>query len=696
MALGAPEVVVGLIVLFAACLPLGAVLLRGIERAAGRRFGFTAPERMLLSLYAAGGLLYALVSVPLPLYYPETPVVLFAAGAAAYGALAWRDRGRSLAPALRWGTSLPGAVVALGTLALLALEVGTSGMHSLPNPYDGAYQALLAHLILAHHSAPATLAPYASVGVTYPLGTAVWLTLPTALYGWPVATSPLTVPLLFLSLSLVAAYAWGERLGGVGSGRGQQVGLVFAALFGLVASWPRLFVGGSYDFAIAIPLFLVALGLVPAFAKQRVPRWSLAAAYGLVVGVSAALSVAVGEMLVLVAAASVIVYAPSLRRQGARWFASLVVVVVVAGGWVARSLVGAAFWWRYPGHTLSPVGAMPYAPSPSLSQLLSPSFVGNLDPFILWKPKLSPIPALSLETEVLLVIGLAMLVAGLVVPRRDVRRALEREIAIAVGLPTTVAFLFTAALLLLEPTVAGGLLVNGISSYYESSFLLFIGFQAIASLPILFLVATVRRQWIRPADPPRADAPASVPEQRPLRPRRRPARVGARGTVAIVLLLVTFGFGAGATAVSAPAYLSGHIEQFANVSSGDLAALAWSGNHLPSCSTVLVAPGSVGQFLPLYAGVHLTFPMVPYPFNYSYYLAVANLTAGVYTPATRSALIALGITEVFVSGQTSVSYRPFSTTPLRQSADFSELFEEEDASIFAFVPVEESSGCTAS
>jgi hypothetical protein len=51
---------------------------------------------------------------------------------------------------------------------------------------------------------------------------------------------------------------------------------------------------------------------------------------------------------------------------------------------------------------------------------------------------------------------------------------------------------------------------------------------------------------------------------------------------------------------------------------------------------------------------------------------------------------------VFVSGQTSVSYRPFSTTPLRQSADFSELFEEEDASIFAFVPVEESSGCTAS
>jgi len=121
--------------------------------------------------------------------------------------------------------------------------------------------------------------------------------------------------------------------------------------------------------------------------------------------------------------------------------------------------------------------------------------------------------------------------------------------------------------------------------------------------------------------------------------------------------------------------------------------MEWIGSHLPSCSSVLVAPGSSGQFLPEYSNVHLVFPMNPVPTNQAYVIAISNLTAGEYSSTTQSALQSLGVTEIFVTGQTSVSYPSFVGTPLLVSPDFSSLFSSGDARVFSFVPEVNQTGC---
>ncbi|MGI0151580.1 MAG: hypothetical protein ACREC5_06560, partial [Thermoplasmata archaeon] len=160
-----------------------------------------------------------------------------------------------------------------------------------------------------------------------------------------------------------------------------------------------------------------------------------------------------------------------------------------------------------------------------------------------------------------------------------------------------------------------------------------------------------------------------------------------------VLLVLVFAVGAGVTVTSAPGYLSQHLESLANVTGGDVAGLQWAGVHLPACSRVLVAPASAAMFLPQFADVQLIFPIFPLSVNLSYDVAVTSLTHGVYTNATRSALLQLGTTEVFATAQTSVSYPALQVEPLSASSDFTVLFHAGDAWIFLFGPGASASEC---
>ncbi len=188
------------------------------------------------------------------------------------------------------------------------------------------------------------------------------------------------------------------------------------------------------------------------------------------------------------------------------------------------------------------------------------------------------------------------------------------------------------------------------------------------------------------APPPVTGGTAAAPHPRP----------GSAATYFVVLAVVvaSIGLGASATAISAPAYLQHHLDELSNVTNADLQALQWAGAHLPSCSRVLAAPYSAAMFLNLYANVHIVFPAFPLSVNLSYYVAVTDLTQGAYDNATRTALLELGITEVFVTAQTSVSYPPFQAGPLLVSTDFSPVFSSGDAAIFVFLPGEGSSGCS--
>lgn len=678
----------GLLALALVCLPLGAFLLRVAEWFLGRRVRLSPLERILLSFYATGGLLFGVASIPTPLYGTASLVGLLAAGALGYAVLAVREGGRGLATTFRFFQNLPGILVGLGCLGLLAIEV-VGGSLVLPNGIDGAVDSLFVNRLLALHTVPWTLQPYASVGVTYPQGSTVWFSLPVLLFGWPIIAAPVVLPPLFLSLTPAAAFCLGARWDVGRATAFPRMGLLFAAFFGLVASWPRLYVGGSYDFILGLPLLLVVLGLLRPFVRGSASV-RMAVALGMVLGTATAVSTTVGMTLglLLLGCWATVAGTTKQRILGglARVFASLAIAAV----FLSRSIVGVLTWWSYPGHVMTSNSIPPY--SPLVSQETYTGVVSQIDPFSPWKWKLSPFPVLALELQVLLVGGLLLSVLVLADRPKSLRRYLPVDLVEWTLVNTGLVLLITAVVGVLgqwNTSLSG---VQSVTNLWELSILLFLLYSLVAILP---LVAALNYLWKRQdatstTSRVPGDASASFPSagHRRSNPRRR-----WKVVMAVAVLVVPLASGLVVTSGSMTGYLHTYLLGQSNGTQEDVTVLQWAGDHLPSCSGVLAAPGSAAQFLPEFTTVHIIYPTFPTPTNLTYYEIVQNLSSGRYGPATRAGMVSLGVTEVFVTGATTNTYPPFSLTPFETSADFTLLFSSGDAYLFAFGPGISAQGC---
>jgi hypothetical protein len=689
----------GLVLLFLIALPIGVVLLRFGEWLLGTRYSLTAIERLVLSFYVTGGLLFLVASLPMPWFTPGTIAGVLGGGFVAYGALSFRERGTGLRAVVRTAASPTGLVLILGSLALLALELSAVWNVLLPNSYDGSMEAIWTNLVVTNHTLPWTLAPYANWGVVYPLSTATWMAVPVSLFGWPAARMPLLLPSLFLALTVPAAYSLGDRFAGASASAKTWTGLVFAGFFGLVASWPRLFVGGSYDFALAMPLLLVLIGWVRPWLDEPNRPWKESVGLGVFVGVLAALNPAAAQFYLLFLIGSVVVLwchdVPRLLRK----LAQTVVIGGVGTLFVLRSVVGFAAWYSYPGHTLQDTGNPPFG-TPSLGYSFSAALInGELNPFVPWKAKLSPVPALALELQVLLSVGL-VLVAVLVLSRSPSsilplpKRAVE---TITIGL--IVSFAFTALLVVAALPTSPITEVDWVSSLSEVSIILFIFLSMVALLP-LWTAASLLGGFPRPPGSSsesfgtgkRRGRFHSRPE--PGRGQAGPFRLAI--TVGLVLLLsVPLVSGAALTFTAVPGYLHSRTLSTGDATTQDLDALQWAGVNLPTCSRVLVAPASAAQFLPEFARVGLVYPMLPNPVNLTYLRVVDELVNGSYNSSVRSELLLLRVSEVMGTGATYGTYPAFNLTPLLRAPapDFSVLFSEGDASILEFIPGASEIGC---
>ncbi|MGA8425893.1 MAG: hypothetical protein WB782_10350 [Thermoplasmata archaeon] len=693
------QVIAGLVALFLLALPLGSLLLEAAERWIGRRIHFSITERLLLSFYATGGFLFVLASIPLPIYTAGTVLGILVAGIVVRAALVIRNRGQDLLPFLKFVRTPVGLILLALAGGLLVLEVFSVASLSLGNSVDGSVYALFVNLILRNHTLPWALQPYAATGVVYPQGAPVWMTLPALAFGWPVVSLPVVVPPLFLALSVPAAFCLGERLGGFPEPRSAGVGLLFAGFFGLVLSWPRLYVGGSFDFLFSLPLFLILLGwLVPlATGPTRSGRETLV--LGLLLGSTAALSASTGMTVLLLLAVFLLLLSGNLILSIRRWGAALLTWLGVMATFLIRSLVGLIIWFDYPGHVWAAVGSPPYASYGFPQPLSSSIIVGELDPFVLWKPKLSPFPPLSLVIALLLGAGLILLILNAATNSSRVRPFLSLPPTWTILVATVTIFAEESVLLLISGWNASATGPQSVTNFDEISILLFTCFELAALVPLLYaLNYLMRGEPHSPSDPSPGTPALREVERPPVRRRRSGATALPSNSVAVAcavtLLVLPLALGLGYTVVDVPSFIHDHIEALANVTPGDLMVLAWAGAHLPPCSRVLVAPGSVAQYLPEYAEVQLVFPVFPPTVNLSYYAAVNDLIDGTYLNSTRSELLSIGVTTVFVAGRSSAAYPPFQIRPLLSSPDFTLLVEQQDAAILAFVPGVSASGCT--
>jgi uncharacterized protein (DUF486 family) len=681
----------GLLFVVVAALPLGAVLLRLGEWILRRKISLSTPERLLLAFYVSGGALFVLASLPIAFYGYALLVTMFLGGGVAYAAICYKEGGVGLRSSLSFVGTVPGIVLGLLTIGVLAVEIAGVASLTLANTVDGSLHSLFINLLISNHTLPWTFSPYAPMGVTYPQGAPVWMSIPVLLLGWPTVSAPLDVPPLFLALSTVAAYCLGQRLSAeLPPLSGSWVGLLFASFFGLVFTWPRLAVGGSFDFAIGLPLFILLLGWIVPLVRVPGGSWKEVIAFGVTVGIECSLSAMLGVATLLLLAAYILIFrvrpSPRLREWALRWLA----IASICAGFLVRSLVGFAVWFSYPGHVLTPLGNPPPVHSPVPQPLTYGNLTGELDPFILFKPKISPIPALSLEITMLLAVGLVLIGLLLVFPRNRIGRYLPRQLALWVGVGTLVMFAETCAIIVGESATLNPSGIGTIFYVEEPSMVLFLFYGLIALLPLLAAVRFASPKFIQRSPPATRLRRFALPG----RGRRHPWQFPPLRVVLVaLLLLVPIASGIGATALVVPGYITNHDEQLANVSSSDIAALEWAGSHLPACSLVLVAPGSVGQYLPEFARVGVVYPAYPIPANLSYSVVVDDLDSGTYTSTTGALLLQLDITEVFVSGQNSVSFPPFQLGPLRSSPDFGVLETAGDVTILEFFPGATGAGC---
>lgn len=671
-----------LLLLLVALMPTGLSILRGIETLLRHRFAVTPLERGILGFYATGTLLFLLASIPVPIYGRDLLAIVLFIGTAHYIFRLIRHHASGFRTALTSIRAPPMIIVAAGFVGLLIFELAPVWSHPFPNAWDGSVTALWTNLILRQHTIPSSLEPFGSAPVIYPLGTSIWMTVPALMFGWSAAQSPVLLPPLFLGLTVPAAYAWGTRWSRDSQSTRTTVGLVFAAFVGLVSGFPLLLTGGGYDFALAFPLLMVTVGILPEWARGSGPGWPTLAGLGLVCGAMAVLSLAAGEVAIVLALA----FAIALRRGSLRELLVRVAQVALLIPFELAFTLRSVIEWS----TNQRTGYVPIGYYGAFdSRLVS----GEMNPFVPWKEKLSPFPWVALEIQILLAGGLILLAIILLWPNTNKRMGAGHSLSVNLLIGTVASLLVTAFLLLTAQTESPWESLGRVTNLSQVSEVLFLFFDGIALLPLAVVASELFGRETVP------DSTETMVESGTLLPHRRARRgsrriLGARGAALATVLIVSLTVGAASTIAEGQGYIQSNVGKTSNVTPGDVEALEWAGSHLPSCSVVFVAPGSAAQFLPEYATVRVAFLMNPVPTNSSYLIAIANLTGGTYGLGVREALVALAVTVIFVTGQTSVSYPPISPVPLETSGDFSILFESGDAFVFSFLPGVALTGCT--
>ncbi len=669
----------GLLLAFAAAIVVvGEAVRLGVAQGVAAWRSLPILERGLLDFFLGGALLYLIGAVPFGLFDPVVLVgVVVGAAVLLLVAGGWGGPESSTRRGIeRLGEALSGPIVLalLSALGLLSLEVALAVPVGTGNTFDSSLLTLYLARLLDAHQLPISFAPYAPVGLLYPQGTTGWLGTAHLFLGLPVARTSLLVTPLFFALAPLGAYVLGERLLGRAS-----AGAAFAVMFAAVASWTRVLVGGSNDFVFAFPLVLLLLALAMPW-LHRPPPLGEAVAFGLLAGYSAA-----------------------LNPVGAQWlFPALLLAGALArpawGGaarqWVGRwaTAVGAALLPLAPTgyvllHGLRTPGFVPGSKptTPGAPGGISPAnFVGSIDPY-LFRPGnvlLSPSPWLRAELAILLTAGLAVL---LLAPRAlgmfrldRFRRWFASSAVVLIGL------------LALQATVGTGggapaRALDAVTSAGEVSIWLFAWYGFVAALPLA--VAFDRLEgWVRAPRP--EERPAAEPPVRRIgrRPHAAPGAV-LRGAVPLLLALAIVVPGIALTPTEIAPAMATLYADFGNVTADDFALLDYLGAHLPAGARLLVAPGSAAEFVPAYcADVTLLYPMVPgWPtVNASYSQLVRELTNGTFDAAGQSALSALDVQYVAVTGANTVLWPPFVAAPLlKEPGTFSVLFRAGPDYLFA-------------
>ncbi len=620
-------------------------------------------ERALLAFYLGGAAVFLIAAVSVGAFALPVLLAAVALGAVLAGVRLRRGSAVRDLGAMAVGLRRPAALVAVGSaVALFAFELAVALPVATGNTFDSSVLTLFTAILRHGGSLPISLVPYSSGGILYPQGATAWFGWAELLFGLPPARTSLLVTPLFFALAPLSGYVLGRRLLGT-----EAAGAAFALALAALGPGSRALVGGSNDLVLSVPLVLLLAAQLPTWMARAPLAWGDAAGFGLLAGYSAAINPTGAEWLL----PTVLLVGLAVSDAGVR--ARLATLARWAAA-VAAALVGIVpnLYVLYLGRSVPGLPPGAGAPPGGTSNALAASaFVPHVDPFLLGAGDvaLSSVPALRLELIVLLVAGALLLIV-----RRPKVEAGFRGLVLVGG------WVLVGLLALLVAAGGGDRVLAAVANLTnadELTFWLFLLYGLVAAVPLAYVLSRASEAF----------SETSVPVAEPARAARRsttkwlaPALVAA-ALVAPGLIL---------TPVQLAPQLRSTYDDFSSVSAADFALLAYAGAHLPAGARVLVAPGSVAEFLPGYAGaVVVLYPMTTgWPWaNASYLAVVSDLTNGTMPPAGLADLNALAVGYLMVTQRNTVLWPAFSPAPLlNASGTFPIAWHEDDAYLFAYTP----------
>ncbi|MGQ9507196.1 MAG: hypothetical protein ACUVTB_04985 [Candidatus Bathycorpusculaceae bacterium] len=162
---------------------------------------------------------------------------------------------------------------------------------------DGSIHSLYVQVILENKNIPLTLQPYLQEGIIYPQASHVIFAFASYFLNLEVPQVVFYTTILFKSLSIVAAFFLGIKLG---FNKMYSAGLSF--VFAFISCWPLFITWGGNPFATGFPLFLICLGLFfPLSYANRKFNYNELLAIGLLFGYLGSIIISYLQVLMVIA-----------------------------------------------------------------------------------------------------------------------------------------------------------------------------------------------------------------------------------------------------------------------------------------------------------------------------------------------------------------------------------------------------------
>ncbi len=455
------------------------------------------------------------------------------------------------------------------------------------NTMDSGYYTLIAKIIIINHSALYFNNPFVSNPIPYPRGLMMIMISYSFFTGANLIQTTLLITPLFQSMLILSFYSVGNRL------MDRRTGVLLSFISAFISGWPQYLVTGSNDFIVALPLAILLTPMIIGLEKKGLRD---IACIALFTGYSMAISPIVGEIIVSSMAIFITYNAIKVRSLKIIKKISVLPLSLIP---ILPSII-TILLMKQPGGS--------YGSGNTLTSLQQFRYAVN----IFYLLDNGPYTIVNLELVILALSSISLIILNRINKKNMPHlKNFLMYTAFMTGIPFLILFFSFFTFM--------GKYINIVINTAEVSMIFFMFIAIFGVLTFIAILNMVNNSNIKKV-------------------------------IALLLLVLLITVPVAYSITFEPGMLYTGYKKYSSTSVNDVAVMDWMKGRLPSNSTILVEPGSGGEFIPAMDGYRIEYP--PFTNNYnniSYWDIVTLFENGVVNNESIHLLTILHVNYIFVS-----------------------------------------------